>query len=778
MKRTLIFAIAVVMIAGCTKNPGSDKPVNPGNPEGTVTFRALASQYSTRVAITDGDAGLTFEWLGEADKIGLFATDAMGKLKDNAKYKAVSAGSVSDFSPETADEAIVWGRLSHKFYAYHPYRTDVGTDIENVPVSLPAAQTQDGSNLAHIAPLNFIYAVNEGVTPVDGVVELAFNHIFSVLNIQLTATEGTATVNSLKFRGTAGDEELAFDKGTFDFLTGEYAVADDADVASEIALTFAQPAVVRSTRAYNAYILITPGHAGKTFKVVAVTDDGEEEVATVTVPAGGIPAGVKAIIPATVTGEVAEAVNLSADGTANTYIISREGDYKFDATIKGNGIARTYTLGGTKPMYSYDKTSLYVEPAKALVLWYNCEQTSTAWKNESPVAVSSVELKSDGYIYFSTPEDFVNGNVVIMVVDSDVNYETITATDGVIDNTNVLWSWNIWASKDYNPETDPNNISVDQYTIMGRNLGAIADIADVTPWGDANHVKAAGLVGNYYQWGRKDPFPYFASFSASNGAVDGSRYTPTYTPITALQNTVGSLDGQMFASADTDMIPTTGLNTLEKSLACALQSPHRYLNHAGNYAWYATPNEQYKSLWGAPRAENTTGAPDDINDGLKSVFDPCPVGWKVWNNGAFAEVTYSGATVPTGTEYGVSPNAGGFFPISGRRDGTGSYAESLPQNKTNGAAFATIFWTANSNQYSGYWGYSYIWKTKWVDGAMAVDYFDVGEIAKPRHLINSMVVRCIKDTEVAPEPDPIEIVGDSEGSTDQVAKMNNWTGWN
>jgi hypothetical protein len=83
----------------------------------------------------------------------------------------------------------------------------------------------------------------------------------------------------------------------------------------------------------------------------------------------------------------------------------------------------------------------------------------------------------NGYIYFSTPETFRNGNASIAVRNSkDV----------------ILWSWHIWYSEEgWIDHIYANNAG----TMMDRNLGATSAIP-----GDV------GAFGLLYQWGRKDPF--------------------------------------------------------------------------------------------------------------------------------------------------------------------------------------------------------------------------------------------------------------------------------
>ena len=70
------------------------------------------------------------------------------------------------------------------------------------------------------------------------------------------------------------------------------------------------------------------------------------------------------------------------------------------------------------------------------------------------------------------------------------------AVIGLLDSRGVcIWSWHIW-SVDYEIEATAQTYASGA-VFMDRNLGALAT--------DCTQAAAKGL---YYQWGRKDPFPY------------------------------------------------------------------------------------------------------------------------------------------------------------------------------------------------------------------------------------------------------------------------------
>ncbi len=135
--------------------------------------------------------------------------------------------------------------------------------------------------------------------------------------------------------------------------------------------------------------------------------------------------------------------DLSAEETANCYMVHERGNYRF----------------------KYHRTGT---PHSAEVLW---ESLGTNVVTEVGCLIApDVEIRN-GYVYFKTNDTYSQGNAVIAARDAEGT---------------ILWSWHIWMT-DYPGSHDYMN---NTGTIMAVNLGAV----------DGNE---SGLL---YQWGRKDPF--------------------------------------------------------------------------------------------------------------------------------------------------------------------------------------------------------------------------------------------------------------------------------
>ena len=173
-------------------------------------------------------------------------------------------------------------------------------------------------------------------------------------------------------------------------------------------------------------------------------------------------------------------VDLGEKGTANSYIVSDAGEYKFKA-VKGNSTESVGTVSTVE------------------VLW-ETNNTATAPEANSIIASTSFE---NGYVFFNTPETLVPGNAVIAAKDADGT---------------ILWSWHIWIPADAIVVLDAEDFAGAK--MLDRNVGALKATAKE---GDVDILS----IGLYYQWGRKDPFPGATAFEngAPGAAVAGTEWT-------------------------------------------------------------------------------------------------------------------------------------------------------------------------------------------------------------------------------------------------------------
>jgi len=264
-----------------------------------------------------------------------------------------------------------------------------------------------------------------------------------------------------------------------------------------------------------------------------------------------------------------ETIDLSSDGTANCYVLSAPGAYHFDATVIGNGASGIVSN-------DFHTISAMIAPQSAKLIWQD-------YYEDGEGLITEVALNDDKtQIVFTTTEKNVSGNAVIAACDN---------------NGNILWSWHIWkpliAIEGINSSTG--------YSVMNINLGAVT-----------NEVANPKSYGMLYQWGRNNPFPASATLTGTTTTVSAPMYNMEGEPVT-MQN-----------SDWANVSDNTILNAIQKPTTCF----SRWGQLATSGDWLRADNSN-DALWGNPKGYETDENFTYINKGVKSIYDPCPAGWRV-----------------------------------------------------------------------------------------------------------------------------------------------------
>ena len=748
MKKSLIYILALSAIVGCQKSEVSEQIPAEGESSAVI----VGSFPETKTSFVDEGNVMKTEWV-KGDALGFYwykggsiegvGTSVVDKAL-NDRLIAESTGSKTTF--KTSWYYMYQAGKDYLTYLYYPYNVNAGKNPLSVPFTVPSSQNQAGSDdIAHLSATDFLYATTMANRPngeAEQAVKVTFSHALSVLNIVLTSAQSNYSVSDIRVRFEDESEIFSVTEGSVNLSDGSLTLTSGTP---EISLHFNEAAELSATPV-NAYMTITPGHAGKTFSVYATVNGIETKLGSKKVPASGLPAGVKAALSFEVgdntTGH--EYTDLSANGTANCYLVTSPGFYKFKADVKGNGAvpSQLESVAGETA----------IAPKSALVLWYNTLQKSNNWVDESPVYLSSVSLDSDGYIRFYTPDVFVPGNVVIAAfAEEGVTYENITVDENkCINNATLLWSWNIWAAEGYAPESTA--VNADGKVFMDRNLGAL-----ISGVGSTGNYEPAYAVGNYYQWGRKDPFPSISDYcnywpcEYANTLIG----TPTYTPIVALrvngQSAAKNVDNQVWGyktKADGSFNKDSSWHTIERNSigapslsnsvfsGYAVEHPYVYILNStypdgGYYPWVTTNDQSYREFWG--------GA-----DSKKTLFDPCPTGWRVCNKAeaeSFMQTVSSTATLASnllGYDFD-----GHYLPMTGTRGNKNMRTTNV---RSCGYETKSYMWT--SEIFSHNYGYAYT-------AAMIApaNYADAGKPnalkmtteGQDRYLTQACPVRCVKE---------------------------------
>ena len=753
MKKNLITALSLLAVVGCQKTSVNE----PDQDNTPITVVASLENGSTKTLMTDEGIGKVVKssWL-ESDKLGVYGFRQDGKnlinIGNNSRFDSNGSGACVDFTLNNSDNKLKWNYqgYKHTFYAYYPYSATAGDDYTKVSFTIPSIQNQAGKgDLSHIAEYDLLYSTSESMwngnngTNVEKVIDFSFHHALSALAISISSEFEAQEISKIRFVLSDENEKLTVSKGTLNIGTGEINVEEGSN---GVALNV-QPKVLLSAEPSTFYMLITPGHASKEYTVYATINGKEIELAKRTINSEGVPASAKAELSLSQTEEVAKDIyeDLSSVETANTYLISKAGKYKFNAQLKGNG--------AIPAALSDVIASNEIAPKSALVLWYNTLQTSNNWVDASPVDVSSVALSEDGYVRFSTPETFVPGNAVIAVFAEDgVTYDSITADENkVINNATLLWSWTIWAAEGYDPEATA--VNADGKVFMDRNIGAV-----ISGIGSTGEYEPAYAVGNYYQWGRKDPFPSIADYcnywpcQYANQLIG----TPTYTPIVALrvngQSAAKNVDNQVWGyrtKDDGSFNIDSSWHTIERnSIAApsssnsvfagyAVEHPYVYILNSkypdgGYYPWVTTDDQSYREFWGG-------------SDSKKTLFDPCPAGWRVCNKAeaeSFIQTVFSSAILADnliGYDFD-----GHYLPMTDLRSNKHFRTETV---KSCGNPTYSYMWTSETVTTHNY-GYAYaaamIAPPNYADKNQPKTLKEV-KFEDNKYLASSCPVRCVKE---------------------------------
>ena len=288
--------------------------------------------------------------------------------------------------------------------------------------------------------------------------------------------------------------------------------------------------------------------AAQTLTITAPGSFDDDEVKTGSVVLAGSPKGGSSV-SATLFVGVVDSKDMSAE-PANSYIVNKpECNYLFDAMHKGDGTSSLATAS-----------------------------VDVVWQSKSGL-IQYTELR-DGKVSFyvgadsDDEEKIKEGNAVIGAYDA---------------GGTMIWSWHIWAVN-YDPDTVENQLAFNGYTMMNRNLGALAN-------DNSTAEKILASYGLYYQWGRKDPFIGPASYNAANGA-SASMYNGGGSRV-YLKTEVSSADAG--------------------TMDYAVRNPLTFI--------VGVSDSEYDWLWSAHS--------DDLWSDTKTVNDPCPYGWRVAPSVAF-----------------------------------------------------------------------------------------------------------------------------------------------
>ena len=355
--------------------------------------------------------------------------------------------------------------------------------------------------------------------------------------------------------------------------------------------------------------------------------------------------------------------------TANSYLISAPGHYRIplvygNAFKNGNDNQSSYKTSNTgiyilstfKDHLNHDITNPWIE--KSNTANANIDGAKIVWSDEKDLVTSPTiahDASGDGYLDFEVKQsDIKSGNAVVAVTKGGT----------------VVWSWHLW----FAPKSALNKIEVTNHQGVKYNF-----TEETLGW------KPKGEVTTYNA-------PRTVKVKVEQTIANGG--AKLFTVINITQNNGGKKEGisthyqfgrkDAFPGTD-ESLPQGSFNKNagdNMSITNGIQNPQNFYTWGGS--WYNNPPAGYSycNLWSA---DNTTTGWND-NAVVKTVYDPCPVGFKMPASNAFTGFTSNG-------QY---QSGAANINANGTADSWDKFSAAYGHNfYTNGSKTATIFFPAS-----------------------------------------------------------------------------------
>ena len=358
--------------------------------------------------------------------------------------------------------------------------------------------------------------------------------------------------------------------------------------------------------------------------------------------------------------------------TANSYLISAPGHYRIPL-VYGNAIKNgatnsnayettatgTYVLQHFQDHAGQPITNPWIEKSNSSA-YANIDGAKIVWSDEKDLVTSPTiahDASGDGYLDFEVKAtDIKSGNAVVAVTKGGT----------------VVWSWHLW----FAPKSALTPIPVTNY--QGKTYNFTTETLGWKPKGEVTTYNAPRTVKVKVEQ------------TIANGGAK------LFTVINITQNNGGKKEGiaTLYQFGRKDALPGTDTfyptnsysfdnTTGGRSLGYAIQHPENMFIYAqtGTY-YYDWCNATYYNLWSA---DNTTTGFND-NAVVKTVYDPCPVGFKMPASNAFTGFTSNG-------QY---QSGAANINANGTADSWDKFSAAYGHNfYTNGSKTATIFFPAS-----------------------------------------------------------------------------------
>ena len=572
---------ALTLLASCSDDETAAEQPAPN----AVSFTAGIGNTATPTTRTANGG----EHWASGNGIGIFMLKEDGELTtpadllaDNIRYRATPGdpASTATFAPDNAAQTIEWPDAgSYDFIAYYLYIDNISGDYRR-EIGVTTQTNETRHNYA-----DALYAKAKSQSQSGGAVALEFDHVMSKITLNVKAGGGVEasdiaamTRTDVVFGNMPPFTYLNLQDGTLttlitraDFSPFKPDIPAEGFDATFTAILVPQP--------QNGGTSGTPDFNGRT---VTFTVGGTAY--TWNIPDGQVFAtGTHYAFTVTVNHNTGQNPIIVGDATIVPWTTVVSGTGEADPFIVQPEANSYMVAPGSDPILIPVSQANRVMTADALGADVTGLGGVTAdnytvelvW-GDTPVGpggvIRAMRPYKDGYIYVEPGP--TAGNAIIAIRDTESGA--------------VKWSWHIWVTPAVTSATDPAT----GLTWMDRNLGATANTPLIG--GAFDPAQWAKTLGLYYQWGRKDAFP------GSDGTIVSGYAT--------LQNYYTDAGGNTPTNANPAWDSYTDLPDM-------VRNPFTFTIGSTYYGSLNVAGTDNRSWSG--------------NSGEKTLYDPCPPGWKI-----------------------------------------------------------------------------------------------------------------------------------------------------
>ncbi len=598
MKKYLILSAALLALVACEKDKATEYPIPEAGTsyvlEGTVSTEGFTWKTNSVVGLYSAQSDLRIlnkecRIVGWADTTPDIDPET-GENRNNYTPSEYEGKPVALFNTPGLD--LVQGE--NRFMIYSPYNPELAfANGVIMGLSVGDKQAQSAPNVASDC---FAVGYATGIPGVDKTFKFELNPVTALVRVKITSSEladyapSKIIVYDESGSPIAGDFDIDVNTMTMTPISGSE--------LSQVSVEVVNPVTLSSTKEQNIYlnILAADYSSKELWVVVELVDEAN---------------GRKVTIPTKQTALKFEAgktttIDLSdlkvSDNAAGAWYCAEDSRY-----LAGEGVAygdaNTYFIQYKGATYTGATLAPNSDIPETVVIDYRARGNFAKAASAKPENVTFEWAKlKNGNIYTPRTANYEASGVVISdkftITPNPSEYKVTVTNTGAFAGApillmkdasgKVLWAWTFWNIAADGTTLDP--VTIGGYKFAPMDIGQPTTKMETwTANKSGNNPDPIYRMVHYYQWGR--PMPTFWTSFWSLDMIGGEK-----------KGNVPAITGPV-------------------SLRTSLENPYALVAYPGDVTALSDwSKENYRDLWGEV---------DEKQEGIKSIYDPCPKGWRV-----------------------------------------------------------------------------------------------------------------------------------------------------